>query len=157
TELIKIAKEITTGLKYLHDKKIIHRDLHSKNILINDGIAMIADFGISKLLDETSSSSSNVAGIAAYIEPQCIIQCEQKVKRDKKSDIYSLGVLFWELTSGVPPFYGLSKFATWDKIRDYKREKTIAYTPTNYMNLYQKCWSSNPNQRPKLEWILSEL
>lgn len=48
-ELIKIATEITIGLTYLHSKDIIHRDLHSKNILINDGKALIADFGNQKI------------------------------------------------------------------------------------------------------------
>ncbi|RIB26154.1 kinase-like domain-containing protein, partial [Gigaspora rosea] len=76
-----------------------------KNILMNnDGRALITDFGISKQIKDTSTSSSNMGGVAAYIEPQYFLYNK---KPDKKSDIYSLGVLFWELTSGVRPFNDL--------------------------------------------------
>ncbi|CAG8741858.1 3873_t:CDS:2, partial [Racocetra persica] len=70
SELIQIAKEITLGLEHLHNNEIIHRDLHSKNILMNDGKALIADFGISKQLNDTTESSSNSTGIVAYADPR---------------------------------------------------------------------------------------
>ncbi|RIB12331.1 kinase-like domain-containing protein [Gigaspora rosea] len=144
-ELIKIAIEITYGLKYLHDKNIIHRDLHSLNILIHDDRAMITDFGLSKQLDgSTSTSKSGVKGVAAYIEPQHYIQRGKNVKSDKKSDIYSLGVLLWELTSGIPPFNGLNDLEINFKIADNEREKTIPGTPPDYVNLFKECWSSEP-------------
>ncbi|CAG8494443.1 15624_t:CDS:10, partial [Cetraspora pellucida] len=156
TELIKIAKDITSGLKHLHDKNIIHRDLHSKNILIDGGKALISDFGISKRLIDTTASSSDIGGVPAYLEPQCCLQ-NNSAKRDKRSDIYSLGVLLWELTSGVPPFYGLPDLAIFLEISHDKREKTIENTPPNYANLYNNCWSSDPDLRPKLNEIILEL
>ncbi|CAG8740208.1 13050_t:CDS:2, partial [Cetraspora pellucida] len=130
---------------------------HSKNVLINDGNALITDFGISKQLNGTTVSSSNSAGMPAYTEPQVYIH-ENNAVRDQKSDIYSLGVLFWELTSGVPPFNGSSDWAIMIKIGLHnKREKTIENTPLHYANLYKCCWSSEPNLRPALDKILIEL
>ncbi|RIB08505.1 kinase-like domain-containing protein [Gigaspora rosea] len=160
TELINIAKEITIGLKYLHKKDIIHRDLHSKNILINDGNALITDFGISKRLNgitSTSISSSGVKGMQAYIEPQCYIRIGENIKPDKKSDIYSLGVLFWELTSGIPPFNGFENEMILLQIREGIREKPIDNTPPDYVQLYKKCWSAEPDDRPTLDEILNQL
>ncbi|RIB14057.1 kinase-like domain-containing protein [Gigaspora rosea] len=125
-KLIKYANEITLGLKYLHTEKIIHRDLHSKNILINDDKILITDFGISKDMNETSTISF-VKGMLPYIEPQCLLRND--IKRDKKSDIYSLGVLFWELTSGIPPFRNLPDFEIIMKIVKAERENVITGTP----------------------------
>ncbi|RIB03737.1 kinase-like domain-containing protein [Gigaspora rosea] len=155
-ELIQIAGDIANGLKHLHDKHIIHRDLHSKNVLLNDGRALITDFGISKHLNDTTTSSSDKGGVPAYIEPQCYLQ-DGNVKRDQKSDIYSLGVLLWELTSGVPPFNDFPDRAIIIEISQNKREKTIENTPPHYVNLYTNCWSSDPDLRPKLNEVLIEL
>ncbi|KAF0529558.1 kinase-like protein [Gigaspora margarita] len=98
-----IAKEITLGLLFLHDNNIIHRDLHSKNILIHQRQPKIADFGLSKQINEMSmTSSSNFHGMPEYIDPKCFIVPNHK--RDKKSDVYSFGVILWEISSGRSPF-----------------------------------------------------
>ncbi|RIB09548.1 hypothetical protein C2G38_2208620 [Gigaspora rosea] len=153
-ELIKIAMEITLGLKYLHDKDIIHRDLHSNNILIDDDKAMIADFGISKQLNDTNNSISEIMGVPAYIDPRCI---DSNEKPDKKSDIFSLGMLFWELTSGTPPFHGYSKRAVGFKIWEKDRVEVVDNTPLDYVSLYKMCYSLEPDKRPTLDTILNKL
>ncbi|KAF0542819.1 kinase-like protein [Gigaspora margarita] len=87
---LRISKEIGLGLLFLHDNNIIHRDLHSKNILIHQRIPKITDFGLSKQINETSMTSNSIIhGMPAYIEPQCLIK--QGYKRDMRSDIYSFG------------------------------------------------------------------
>ncbi|KAF0450261.1 kinase-like domain-containing protein [Gigaspora margarita] len=153
-ELIKIAMEITLGLKYLHGKDIIHRDLHSNNILIDDDKALIADFGISKQLNDTNNSISEIMGVLAYIDPRCI---DSNEKPDKKSDIFSLGMLFWELTSGTPPFNGYSKRAVGFKIWEKDRVKVVDNTPLDYVSLYKMCYSLEPDKRPTLDTILNKL
>ncbi|KAF0396848.1 kinase-like protein [Gigaspora margarita] len=103
-ELIQIAMDITHGLEHLHDYDIIHRDLHSKNILINNKSALITVFGISKSLNSTTESSTTVKGLMVYIEPRCLeglLQSDKKIKYNKKSNIYSLGqCCHWN--SGIP-------------------------------------------------------
>ncbi|KAF0503053.1 kinase-like protein [Gigaspora margarita] len=148
-KLIKCANELTLGLEYLHKKGIIHRDLHSKNILINDDKILIADFGISKHVTDASTTSA-ILGMPAYIEPQCFFK-PGKAKRNDKSDIYSLGVLLWELTSGISPFNNLPSVAVILKIINNERGKVIPGTPTDYSELYKSCWSSDPEKRPMLE------
>ncbi|KAF0469270.1 kinase-like protein [Gigaspora margarita] len=156
-ETIQIAKEISLGLKHLHEKGIIHKNLNSKNILMNDGKPLIADFGLSKYIEDYSSPSC-LKGMPAYIEPQCIIQHGKKVKRDERSDIYSMGVLMWELTSGTQPFSDLmNNYAISVRIFFGDREKIIPGTPQEYADLYTSCWSSKPEKRPTLDRILNDL
>ncbi|CAG8666161.1 25692_t:CDS:2, partial [Dentiscutata erythropus] len=157
-DLIRIAKEITSGLAHLHDKNIVHRDLHSMNILINNNVALITDFGISKHLDGITNGAASSRAILAYVEPQQCAQSEEKVDEiNKKSDIYSLGVLFWELTSGVPPFHNLHSENIAFKIASGVRENIIDNTPLGYAKLIESCWSADPNQRPFLNKVLDEL
>ncbi|RIA88992.1 kinase-like domain-containing protein [Glomus cerebriforme] len=143
-----MALDITCGLKCLHSEEIIHRDLHSKNILVNNGKLLIADLGLSKKIEANTSSMANRMGIVEYIEPQCFNNADYK--KDKKSDIYGLGVILWEITSGRPPFSNyqqqelLSHHISINKLR----ETPIRDTPLEYQQLYQKCWDDDPNIRP---------
>ena len=115
---------------------------------------MIADLGLSKQETE-SNSSSIVFGMPAYVEPQCYKM--KFYKRDKKSDIYSLGVLLWELSSGESPFTDLATHAIIIDIFSGNREKPIEGTPSDYVQLYQKCWDDDPNSRPDIEQVYKVL
>ncbi|KAF0365766.1 kinase-like protein [Gigaspora margarita] len=68
-----------------------------------------------------------------------------------------LGVLFWELTSGIPPFNRFENEVILLKIRDGIRENPIDNTPPDYVQLYKKCWSPEPNDRLTLDEILNQL
>ena len=132
---------------------------HSKNILVNNGKLLIADFGLSKKLAEiTPNSKGNKYGMVEYIEPQCLKNIEYK--KDKKSDIYSIGVPLWEISSGRPPFSDCPRDLIKDHIKDGNREEPIEGTPTEYRKLYQECWNGKPESRPDIEKvneILSQL
>ncbi|RGB28133.1 kinase-like domain-containing protein, partial [Rhizophagus diaphanus] len=149
SDQIQMALDITSGLKFLHSKEIIHRDLHSKNILVNNGKLLIADLGLSKKLAEvTTNSMGNRKGMDGYIDPQCFKN--KKYKKDKKSDIYSLGVLLWEISSRRPPFSDWNRNLIGHYIEKGDREDPIEGTPPEYMSLYQKCWDDEPNSRPNI-------
>ncbi|KAF0549286.1 kinase-like protein [Gigaspora margarita] len=151
-----IAKGIVHGLMFLHEKEIAHRDLHSKNILIDNGRPLIADFGLSKQLNETlMTSNSTVYGMPAYIEPQCFLV--ENYRRDIKSDIYSFGVILWEISSGKPPFELNSIEYITGQIILGKRERPKNGTPSKYIELYNKCWDTHPLQRPKAESVFKTL
>ncbi|CAB5381006.1 unnamed protein product [Rhizophagus irregularis] len=128
----KLAFQIADGLNYLHNEDILHRDLHSKNIVIHDGNAKITDFGISKIQNSQKST--------AYI------------------DIYSFGVLMWEISSGCPPFKSSDNIITLGlAINSGTRETTISGTPEEYKELYKKCWKQEPEQRPAISEVLGGL
>ncbi|KAF0548833.1 kinase-like protein [Gigaspora margarita] len=100
---------------------------HSKNILIHQRQPKIADFGLSKQINETSmTSNSIVCGMPAYVEPRCLF--DQKYRRDKRSDVYSAGVILWEISSGKPPFQDCTKETIVINIYQRKRENPIEAT-----------------------------
>ncbi|RIB13260.1 kinase-like domain-containing protein [Gigaspora rosea] len=154
TDKLRMAREISDGLEFLHKYDIIHRNIHSRNILVHDGKLLIADFGLSK--DETSKpSSASVHGVSAYIDPQCFKG--ESYKRSKKSDIYSFGVILWEISSGRPPFQSINPYGIIIHVSQGGREKPVEGTPDSYIQLYKRCWNDDPNQRPELEEIQESL
>jgi len=93
---------ICEGLKYAHSRGIIHRDLKPQNIMLKDGIPKITDWGLSKILAESKSTLQAFSPL--YAAPE---QISKKFgKPDKKTDIWQLGVIFYELVTGKLPFEG---------------------------------------------------
>ena len=105
-EAVKIVLPIAEALSYAHKNKIVHRDVKPSNILITlDGLPMLSDFGIAKVITEdVTIDSITLAGMAIgtpeYMAPE---QWEGK-KVDGRADIYSLGVVLYEMITGRPPF-----------------------------------------------------
>ena len=124
---------------------------YSRNILVHDNRLMIADLSLSKLVTNTNNSTSVLHGMPAYAEPQRYKN--RHYKRDKKSDIYSLGVLLWEISSDKPPFSDYEGYAIVIEISKDKRETPIKGTPSDYVQLYQRCWDGDPSSRPVIEEV----
>src|SRR6266540_3441872 len=152
-EKLKILKRIVAGLKHLHDQKIIHRDFHSGNILYeNDFDLVISDLGISK--SSIDKDDEEIYGVISYIAPEILQQKEYTIA----SDIYSFGMIMWELMTGRKPF--------WDQKNDIElivkiceniRPPIIINAPKGYIELMQECWDSDPNKRPTTIDILIRL
>ncbi|HEX3147056.1 MAG TPA: serine/threonine-protein kinase [Gemmataceae bacterium] len=102
-EVIEMGKPLCSALQHAHDKGIIHRDLKPSNLMLTDeGILKLTDFGIAKDVDVTAiTGANNTIGTAAYMSPE---QCKGEKNLTGKSDIYSLGVVFYELLTGRKPF-----------------------------------------------------
>ncbi|RIB25990.1 kinase-like domain-containing protein, partial [Gigaspora rosea] len=140
---------ILKGLQFLHSKNIIHRDLHSKNVLIHNGNALLADFGLSKSLLETNDGhTSEVRGVQAYVDPLLLDKTFNP--HTELSDIYSFGVLMWEIYTCRQPFDGRNDKNLTLELCFGMREKRIEGMPLSYSSIYEKCWDKDPAFRPKL-------
>lgn len=93
----------------------------------------MADFGLSKRISETCQNSDSF-GIIPYIDPKKF--SSHSFSLNEKSDVYSIGVLLWEISSGKPPFDGISSFSLILQISQGHRETPVPDTPTAYVNLY---------------------
>ena len=102
-ELIPLGRQLCAGLQYAHDKGIIHRDLKPSNLMVlKDGTVKLTDFGIAKDTDVTALTAANsTVGTASYMSPE---QCKGTQNLTSKSDLYSMGVMFYELVTGRKPF-----------------------------------------------------
>ena len=90
-------------MKHVHDRKILHRDLKSQNIfLTKQGIIKMGDFGIAKVLKNTTELASTIVGTPYYLSPEII----ENKPYNFKSDMWSLGVLLYEMCALKPPFNG---------------------------------------------------
>jgi len=125
----------------------------SANILINKGIAKIADFGLSG----NPNQESRCEGHAAYIDPMCFKA--RSYKRGKESDIFSLGVVLWEIASGQLPCKGhiQSHDIVLHRLRGLRDDDTICKIPKEYITLYSECWDENPHNRPSCEQVYRNL
>jgi serine/threonine protein kinase len=98
-----ILFNVCEGLKYAHDRKVIHRDLKPQNILLKNGIPKISDWGLSKLITDLSSVTT-ASFTPFYASPE---QVANKTK-DQRTDIWQIGIILYELVTGILPFNGES-------------------------------------------------
>ncbi|CAB5210211.1 unnamed protein product [Rhizophagus irregularis] len=147
---MRFAVDLTSGLQCIHSYDIVHLNLHPFNVFIHNNRLLIGDIGLSKPTPDITIPENKK--ILPYVEP------DSSLPRDKKSDIFSLGFILYELSSGKPPFASarhnldLSK-----KLLSGEREKPIAGTPIEYIDLYEQCWDNDPIVRPSAEDVLSRL
>lgn len=117
-ECLGIVIDVCTGLGYAHQRGVIHRDIKPANIIvlqdgINDGMAVIVDFGIARIVGDTGLTKANqVIGSIFYMSSEQL----QAKELDNRTDVYSLGVVLFQLLTGVLPFEANEAAATFHKI-----------------------------------------
>jgi tRNA A-37 threonylcarbamoyl transferase component Bud32/tetratricopeptide (TPR) repeat protein len=106
-EALGIARQVADALDHAHRQGVIHRDIKPENILLADGQAVLADFGIARALDVAAGDRLTETGLAvgtpAYMSPE---QAAGTTRLDGRSDIYALGCVLYEILGGQPPFPG---------------------------------------------------
>ncbi|MEO8575833.1 MAG: serine/threonine-protein kinase [Gemmatimonadales bacterium] len=111
-EAIAITKQIASALDYAHSHGVVHRDIKPENILLHEGEAVLADFGIALAVKEAGGNRLTETGLSLgtpqYMSPE---QATSDRSLDKRTDIYSLGAVFYEMLAGEPPITGASATA----------------------------------------------
>ncbi len=159
--IIRLAEKISTGLSAAHKLNIVHRDIKSDNIIIDhNGEPKILDFGLAKPLDpfiskegdftrtvsQELTSTGKIMGTVSYMSPE---QAKGEPV-DIRSDIFSFGVLFYRMSTGVFPFTGATQVSTLAKILETRHESPRLKNesiPLEMERIIDKCLQKDPNDR----------
>lgn len=149
-EVLRVAAEVSRGMNYLHQRKILHRDLKAANLLIDEhGTVKIADFGVARLLD-TEGVMTAETGTYRWMAPEII---EHKAY-DQKADVYSFGIVLWELLTGSVPYQDRTPLqAAVGVVQNGLRPDIPPSTPAGIADIMRLCWQREPSVRPSFETL----
>jgi TolB-like protein len=160
---LRILSDITRALAYAHRHSIVHRDIKPENVLLAEGEAQVADFGIAKALSASSeagplTSAGLALGTPVYMAPE---QAMADPTTDHRADLYSLGVLGYEMLAGQPPFSGrtpqqlIAAHATETPVPLEQRRPSV---PAGLSRLIMRLLQKRPSDRPQTaEEVLAAL
>ncbi|TFK38812.1 kinase-like domain-containing protein [Crucibulum laeve] len=160
TSRINLVSQITNGLMFLRRRGIVHGDLKGDNILISDdGTILIADFGLATFrLGSLRSSfhyrlSSSGVGTPRWMAPELLRPNDRDGSEGKptfESDIFSFGMLVYEIYSGHIPFYEFNQMSAILNVILHKRPSRPQDVPDTIWQLIEDCWAHHPLRRPQI-------
>ncbi|XP_041458233.1 uncharacterized protein LOC121410305 isoform X1 [Lytechinus variegatus] len=144
-EILIMFQQMVSGIRHVHDHKILHRDLKTANIfLTKEGVIKIGDFGISKVLTSNNPGANTVLGTPYYISPEI---CEGKPYNDK-SDIWALGCILYEMACRQKTFEGTNLPALVNKIMKGQFTPVKGNFSQEFKSLVQDMLQREPEYRP---------
>ncbi|UPR02700.1 serine/threonine-protein kinase [Chloropicon primus] len=155
-EKLKMALDICKGMVFLASKSIVHRDLKAANVLMSEsGVLKIGDFGVARLLPRNDEVMTAETGTYRWMAPEVI---EHK-PYNSKADVYSFGVLLWEIMAdGKSPYELLSPIQAAIGVAKHGVRPKIPQSCCSQMaRLMEQCWESDPDKRPTFEEIQRSL
>ncbi|EGG16634.1 filamin/ABP280 repeat-containing protein [Cavenderia fasciculata] len=153
-KIVHILLQTAKGMQYLHHLGIIHRDLKSRNVLIdNDWNVRICDFGVSRVVD--SRRMTRGAGTACNMAVEIL---SGSTEYNLKADVFSFGVLIWECVSRLEPYHDMNRL-DWIRavLEDGFRLSIPSSCPQELSQLTKHCWTTSPDSRPSFDQIVATL
>ncbi|WCJ32739.1 ACT-like protein tyrosine kinase family protein [Euphorbia peplus] len=152
--LIKVATDVSRGMSYLHQNNIIHRDLKTANLLMDENeVVKVADFGVARVQTQSGVMTAET-GTYRWMAPEVI---EHK-PYDHKADVFSFAIVLWELLTGELPYSYLTPLqAAVGVVQKGLRPTIPKNTHPKITELLEKCWRQDPTQRPDFSEIIDIL
>eukprot|EP00268_Persea_americana_P046749 TRINITY_DN4829_c0_g1_i8.p1 TRINITY_DN4829_c0_g1~~TRINITY_DN4829_c0_g1_i8.p1 ORF type:complete len:1087 (-),score=268.39 TRINITY_DN4829_c0_g1_i8:727-3636(-) len=154
---LKMALDVARGMNYLHNCTpiIVHRDLKSPNLLVDrNWVVKVCDFGLSRMKHNTFLSSRSTAGTAEWMAPEVL----RNEPSDEKCDVYSFGIILWELSTLQQPWGGMNPMQVVGAVGFQHRRLDIpdGMDPV-IADIIRQCWQTDPKQRPSFAEIMAAL
>ena len=155
---LPITIQIANGLAYLAERKFVHRDIAGRNCLVDNNFTVkIADFGMSREvsgMDYYRIGNSKACLPLRWMPPEALLYG----KFTLKSDVWSYGILMWEVYSyGRQPHGGASNYEVIDRIKAGQLLECPARCPASIFHIMKSCWLQSPAKRPSVQTVLSQL
>uniref|UniRef100_A0A0D3G074 non-specific serine/threonine protein kinase n=1 Tax=Oryza barthii TaxID=65489 RepID=A0A0D3G074_9ORYZ len=154
---LRMALDVAKGINYLHclNPPIVHWDLKTPNMLVDKNWSVkVGDFGLSRFKANTFISSKSVAGTPEWMAPEFL----RGEPSNEKCDVYSFGVILWELMTMQQPWNGLSPAQVVGAVAFQNRRLPIPQeTVPELAALVESCWDDDPRQRPSFSSIVDTL
>ncbi|XP_077246744.1 serine/threonine-protein kinase STY46-like isoform X2 [Tasmannia lanceolata] len=152
--LIKVAIDVSKGMNYLHQNNIIHRDLKAANLLMDENeVVKVADFGVARVQAQSGVMTAET-GTYRWMAPEVI---EHK-QYDHKADVFSFGIVLWELLTGKLPYDYLTPLqAAVGVVQKGLRPTIPKHTHPKLEELLERCWQQDPTLRPDFSEIIEIL
>uniref|UniRef100_A0A3B4FKW0 Tyrosine-protein kinase n=1 Tax=Pundamilia nyererei TaxID=303518 RepID=A0A3B4FKW0_9CICH len=151
-QLLRFSLDVCEGMDYLESKKLVHRDLAARNVLISDdNVAKVSDFGLTKVDSKVSDKAKLPV---KWTAPEAL----KKEKFSTKSDVWSYGILLWEIFSyGRQPYPKMSLQEVKDKVEQGYRMEAPEDCPPSVYSLMRVCWEQEPRKRPGFHKLREKL
>ena len=144
---LEIAAQVADGLAYAHERGVVHRDVKPTNIMVvRDGLVKIADFGVARMRSSERGPDTQVVGSPRYMSPEQAL----RKRAEHRSDIFSLGVVLYEMVTGAPPFTGADLNAIMSQIVNAEpvpASTTVAGLPEMLDSILSKALAKAPEHR----------
>jgi len=151
----RFGLDVARGMAYLHSRNVIHRDLKTFNLLVtSDWVVKVSDFGLSKVIIDTTAQKLTACGTTAWAAPEVLRQQVYSLK----ADVFSYGVCLWEIVTREEPFEGLNAVQVVMAVAVEKQRLPIpANISKNLNRLITACWQENPDDRPTFDQVIQTL
>ncbi|XP_017243502.1 serine/threonine-protein kinase STY46-like [Daucus carota subsp. sativus] len=152
--ILKVAIDVSKGMNYLHQNNIVHRDLKAANLLMDEHeVVKVADFGVARVQTQSGVMTAET-GTYRWMAPEVI----EHRPYDHKADIFSFGIVLWELLTGKVPYENLTPLqAAVGVVQKGMRPIIPQQTHPLIVELLEKCWQQDPFLRPEFSEIIDIL